>query len=450
MFIQKATRIGKRFTLVLFAICCTNIQYSSAEFFIETTTVIRSSPASSLTEDFETGAKLSYTAAHVQLTSGSWFLNNALLGTLASDQKNGTKSVRIRNLGSMRMNFDYSDGASTITVKHALFGSDHSSTWELQASTDGGSSYSRIGSTVTSSSSLLQTVTFTVNISGNIRIAIVKTTDDLNRINIDDIRIDPFTGGGGGTTASDDDNILMGNPSNATTDTVSHDNLLMVKTYYSLSYNRSRGTPNWVSWHLHASDLDTFSRSEDFRADTALPTGWYRVCKTCYQGSGFDRGHNCPSADRTASAEANSATFLMTNMFPQAPNLNQQRWARLESFERSLVQQGNELYIVVGSFGTGGTGRNGTKNVINNGHVTVPSTIWKVIVVIPDGTNDLSRVAASTRVIAVMMPNVNNTGSDWKSFRTSVDAIELASGYDLLSNLPFTIQQILETRVDNQ
>jgi endonuclease G len=401
-------------------------------------------------EDFESGSRATYAPANVQLTSGSWFLNNALFGTLASDQKNGTRSVRIRNLGSIRMNFDYSDGASTITVKHAVFGSDHNSTWELQVSTDGGSTYTRIGSPVTSTSSTLQTVTFTANISGHIRVAIVKTNDDLNRINIDDIRIDPFTGGGGTGTLSDDDNMLMGNPNNASTDTVNHDNFLMVKTYYTLSYNRARGTPNWVSWHLQASDLDTFSRSNDFRADTALPAGWYRVCKTCYQGSGFDRGHNCPSADRTASAEANSATFLMTNMFPQAPKLNQQRWARLESFERSLVQQGNELYIIVGSFGTGGTGSNGTKNAINNGHVAVPSNVWKVILVIPDGTNDLSRVTASTRVIAVIMPNVNNTGTDWKTFRTSVDAIESASGYDLLSNLPFGIQQILEARVDNQ
>jgi endonuclease G len=41
-------------------------------------------------------------------------------------------------------------------------------------------------------------------------------------------------------------------------------------------------------------------------------------------------------------------------------------------------------------------------------------------------------------------------GTDWKSYRTSVDAIEAATGYDLLSNVSASIQQIVEAQVDNQ
>jgi endonuclease G len=37
-------------------------------------------------------------------------------------------------------------------------------------------------------------------------------------------------------------------------------------------------------------------------------------------------------------------------------------------------------------------------------------------------------------VIAVNTPNINTTGA-WGTYRTSVDAIEAATGYDLLSNL---------------
>jgi len=181
-----------------------------------------------------------------------------------------------------------------------------------------------------------------------------------------------------------------------------------------------------------------------------LPPNWYHVNQNSYQGSGFDRGHNCPSADRTASEEINSSTFLMTNMMPQAPNNNQHTWANLESYERSLVNQGNEVYIIAGSYGKGGTGKNGPKTTLDNGHITVPSNTWKVIVVLPDGSNDLSRVTASTRVIAVIMPNVNTIDSDWRKFRVSVRAIELATGYDLLSNVPPAIQQVIETKVDNQ
>lgn len=412
--------------------------------------IIVHSTVAALTEDFESASKATYAPADVQLTSGLWFFNNALIGNIASDHGNGTRSARIRNLGSIRMNFDHAGGASTISVTHAIFGSDGNSTWELQVSSDAGSSYSKIGNTITTSTTSLQTTTFTVNISGTFRIAIVKTGSDLNRINIDDISIQPPTGGSGTPSPGENDHISMGNPSNATTDIASPDNYLMTKSYYTLSYNSTRGSPNWVSWHVDASDLDTFGRSEDFRADTSLPAGWYRVCETCYGGSGFDRGHNCPSADRTASFESNSATFLMTNMIAQAPKLNRQRWARLEDYGRTLIQQGNEIYIIMGAYGTGGKGSKGSKNSINNGHVTVPSNVWKIILVLPDGTNDLTRVASSTRVIAVNMPNQNKKGSDWKQFRTTVDAIEAATGYDILSNIPFAIQQIIEARVDDQ
>jgi len=261
--------------------------------------------------------------------------------------------------------------------------------------------------------------------------------------------INDNTSGGGGGSATDGSNLLLGNPSNATADVVFANNYLMDKTYYTISYSSSRGTPNWVSWYVGSSSLGSTPRQDDFRADSSLPAGWYQVGSSSYSGSGFDRGHNCPSADRTSTVAANSSTFLMTNMIPQAPVNNQQTWANLENYARSLVTAGSEVYIVMGSYGTGGTGSSGTFNTINNGNVTVPNRIWKVIVVLPNGTNDLSRISTSTRVIAINTPNINTTNSDWKTYRTSVDAIEAATGYDLLSNVSTSIQSVIEAQVDN-
>jgi len=223
-----------------------------------------------------------------------------------------------------------------------------------------------------------------------------------------------------------------------------------VRTYYALSYNRDRGEPNWVSWHVQASDLGSTARQDDFRADNTLPVSWYHVQNTSYSGSGFDRGHNCPSADRTSTVTANSATFLMTNMIPQAPNNNEQTWANMENYIRTLVNGGDEVYIIMGSYGTGGTGSSGTLNSVDNGHVNVPSNVWKVVVVLTNGSGDLSRVTTSTRVIAVNTPNINTINSDWKQYRTSVDAIEAATGYDLLSSVPASVQSVIEAQVDNQ
>ena len=44
--------------------------------------------------------------------------------------------------------------------------------------------------------------------------------------------------------------LAFGNPSNAVADLQQDDNYLMEKPSFSLSYNRDKGTPNWVSWHL--------------------------------------------------------------------------------------------------------------------------------------------------------------------------------------------------------
>lgn len=249
----------------------------------------------------------------------------------------------------------------------------------------------------------------------------------------------------------DNDNMMLGNPSDAINNELYANNYLMVKPQYCLSYNNSKETMNWTSWHLYSGDVGSTSRQDDFRADATLPSSWYHVTESDFQYStyGFDRGHMCPSADRTLSVENNSATFLMTNMIPQAPNNNQKTWANLENYCRTLIDSGNELYIISGPFGQGGTSDKGTFTVLASG-VVVPSQTWKIIVVIPNGDNDMSRITTSTRVIAVLMPN-SQACSDhpWTYYRVSVDSLESLTGYNFLSNVPTSIQDAIEASVDN-
>ncbi|WP_139925439.1 DNA/RNA non-specific endonuclease [Hymenobacter sp. DG01] len=250
-------------------------------------------------------------------------------------------------------------------------------------------------------------------------------------------------------TATRDSHLTMGNPSGATANTANYWNYLVSKTQYAMSYHRDRGTPNWVSWHLSSAWLGSTPRQDNFAPDNTLPSGWYRPTSTSYTGSGFDRGHQCPSADRTGSVADNSATFLMSNMIPQAPNNNQRTWAGLENYCRTLVDAGNELYIICGSYGKGGTGSNGYATTLDAGRVTVPAQVWKVIVVLPNGSGDAARVTSSTRVIAINTPNNNSLLTTWGSYRTTVDAIEAATGYDLLSAVSTSVQSVVEARVDN-
>ncbi|WBO84098.1 DNA/RNA non-specific endonuclease [Hymenobacter yonginensis] len=403
-------------------------------------------------EGFNTGTKTAYTTGSVTLGSGSWTLNDALLGNTTADRKTGAQSVRVRNVGSLTMNFNATTGAGVVTVQHAVYGTDAASQWELWVSQNSGSSYAKVGSTITSSSTALSTASFTVNLSGNVRLQIRKTSGGTNRINFDNVTVEQYSG----TTppppppvAGDNQHLTMGNPSGAAADVSMPTNYLLNKPQYALSYHRDRGIPNWVSWHLDTSWRGSAARQDDFRADNTLPAGWYQVQATSYSGSGFDRGHNCPSADRTNTVANNSATFLMTNMIPQSPNNNQITWAALENYSRTLMDQGNELYIIMGAYGRGGTGSAGYFETIDQGRIQVPARVWKVLVVLPVGSTDVSRVSAATRIIAIDTPNQQGLTSNWGQYRTSVDAIEAATGLDLLSALPASVQQVVEAQVDN-
>ena len=250
----------------------------------------------------------------------------------------------------------------------------------------------------------------------------------------------------------DIDHLEVGNPSNATTNLINLENYLIVKPEYTLSYNSETSTPNWVSWHLSNIWIGQAERQDDFRADADIPSEWYRVTGSSYRSSGFDRGHICPSADRTFSTLHNSSTFVMSNIVPQSPDSNRGPWADLESYCRNLVFSLNqELYIIAGVYGKGGTGSNGRRQSIDSRRITVPKSLWKVIVVLDKGENDLFRINSNTRVIAVDIPNRQGILSDdWFEYKTTVDDIEEKTGFDLLSNLPSGLQEILESQIDEE
>lgn len=245
--------------------------------------------------------------------------------------------------------------------------------------------------------------------------------------------------------------LTFGNPSNAVADVNTPDNYLMVKPEFAMSYNRDHGTPNWVSWHLADEWIGDLTRNDTFRPDPAVPADWYRVLHTDYFASGFDRGHMTPNADRDNenSIPSNQATFLMSNMIPQAPDNNQGPWAAMESYLRTLLPA-NELYIVAGPAGIGGTGSSGFMTTFANGHVTVPAQTWKVALVLPkSGGDDVSRVTAGARTIAVILPNAQGIrNTDWTSYLTTVDAVEALTGYDFFSEVPDTIENAIEAGVN--
>ena len=423
-----------------------------------------------IVEDFEGARKDAYATGDYRLRTGLWSLDDALIwgGANQADAKVGERSVRIRNTGSITTAFDISN-LEMIYLKHGLFGEDKPATWQLYISS-GDKGFQPLGKEQTTLSHTLKLDSFVVIDTGRVRIRIVKTGG--GRLNIDDIlfkgtghsgielgepEVEPMEvsdhypprgvepGEDIPPTSGDNSNLLFGNPSQATTSIMNFNNYLIDHYYFVLSYNRERGTPNWVSWHLDSTNItEAVGRQNNFAAFIGIPDPWYAVSHSSYTGSGFDRGHHCPSADRTSSCAANSSTFLMTNMVPQAPVNNGGPWADLEHYIRDQVRNGYEAYLVMGSYGSGGVGDHGQAMTLANGMITVPARIWKVALLLPEGDDDLNRVTARTTVIAVDMPNSNDIVDDWRAYRVSVDDIEEQTGYNLFSNLDETIQRELE------
>lgn len=161
----------------------------------------------SASEGFEVGASSPKTAYdvspsgsssgdNVTLQGKSWNMYDALIGNLSGDLKSGAWSARVRNSGKITMLFDVTTGISTVTIKHGTYSSDAPSQWGLWYSVNSGSSWTQSGSPVSTTSSL-QTQSFTINVTGTVRLEIRKVSGSSNRINIDDITINDYGTGGG-------------------------------------------------------------------------------------------------------------------------------------------------------------------------------------------------------------------------------------------------------------
>ena len=239
--------------------------------------------------------------------------------------------------------------------------------------------------------------------------------------------------------------MVLGNPDNAAADEKGREHYLIQRPQYALSYNDTTRFRNWVAWHLNAGDIGTVARGQ-FVPDTSLPSSFTQVTPSDYTRSGYDRGHNCPSADRSATPADNDAVFLMTNMTPQAHGLNAGPWERLESYCRDLARGGNELYIVCGhGFSSP------THPTIGRNMVAVPDFGWKVVVVLPDQSgDDLKRIDGKTRVIAVRMPNVNTVShEDWTRYLTTPAEIEKATSLKFFTALPPAVADALRGTLDS-
>ena len=144
-----------------------------------------SSSGDEIVETWEGCSTGGYWNQTVQGKAFSWSFSNA--GIWDDANKNGALSCRFgKNADSyIEMNENVSNGASKVTFFAANWGSDATPTVQLQYSTNGGNTWTTVGSCTLNST--WKQYTFDMNVTGNVRFRIKQTAG--SRFNIDDIAI---------------------------------------------------------------------------------------------------------------------------------------------------------------------------------------------------------------------------------------------------------------------
>jgi endonuclease G len=124
----------------------------------------------------------------------------------------------------------------------------------------------------------------------------------------------------------------------------------LVRRGYVLEYSAADKIPLWVCERVTSQQVTGPLRRpkpEPFAPDPKLEKG-RRAELSDYKRSGFDRGHQEPSADQTVDATLQKETYYLSNMCPQYGELNQKIWQKLEDQVRKLAVNSGTVYVVTG------------------------------------------------------------------------------------------------------
>ena len=187
---------------------------------------------------------------------------------------------------------------------------------------------------------------------------------------------------------------------------------------FELCYREDYEDSEWVAYTITREKLvSVIKRTDDFRADTSITTG--SATPADYKASGYDRGHLAPAADMQWSSETMHESFLMSNMTPQAPQLNRGMWKELEENVRKWAQNFGEVTVVTGPVLEKPSAEYSS---IGSNKVAVPEFFYKALL---SKSNN-----GDTIMAAFIMPNKKCEGEIW-DYAVSVDEIEERTGtYD--------------------
>lgn len=209
---------------------------------------------------------------------------------------------------------------------------------------------------------------------------------------------------------------------------------------FILGYSDLRGNPLWVQYALtpETNNAPSLKRPSRFETDWR---GINRVSHDSYQKSGYDRGHMAPNyaISHLYGREGQADSFLMTNITPQKPKLNQQLWQRLEEMEiKYFAKNQGKIWVITGPVFSGTVER-----LSSDWTVEIPDAFYKIYI---------TEAAPGNTPLALgfLIPQTVNGKEPLEQFVTSIDHIEAQTGLDFFSQLDDRTEAALEAAVKPQ
>jgi endonuclease G len=206
---------------------------------------------------------------------------------------------------------------------------------------------------------------------------------------------------------------------------------------FILGYSDLRGNPLWVEYALTPeANTPSLKRPNRFETDWRSIN---RVSHDSYQNSGYDRGHMAPNyaISHLYGRAGQADSFLMTNITPQKPKLNQQLWQHLEETEiKHFAQNFGKVWVITGPIFSGKVER-----LSSDWRVEIPDAFYKIY--ITEAAPGKPPVA-----LAFLVAQTVNGKESLAQFVTSIDNIEMQTGIDFFAELDDRIEAHLEAAIE--
>ena len=204
---------------------------------------------------------------------------------------------------------------------------------------------------------------------------------------------------------------------------------------FAVGWSPSLRRPVWCAYHVTPDVLYQSGQRPGFAKDKEAANS---PSPGDYTHSGYDRGHMVPNhaIESRYGTDDQKKTFLMSNIAPQTPALNQGVWRNVEHRIADFwPAKYGEIWVIVGTI------PNRRGETLSGTDIEIPGRFYQVIV---------AQEGMDVRALAVVFDQ-HVPWREWAARNiVSIDELEEEAGLDFLPDLPTFIQNPLEAETPSR